>query len=135
MWMLIRYFGADGMAARVREHVRMAGWLRDRIDAEPDWERLAPVPFSTVCFRYRPAALADRADQAETSRRLDAWNEEILNRVNDSGRIYLSHTRLRDRYAIRVTVGNLRSTTEHLERCWHLLQDAARGVDTGDKTL
>jgi aromatic-L-amino-acid decarboxylase len=135
MWMLIRYFGAHGMADRVREHVRMAGWLRDRIDAEPDWERLAPVPFSTVCFRYRPSVLADRADQAEVARRLDAWNEQILNRVNASGRIYLSHTRLEDRYTIRVTVGNLRSTAEHLERCWSLLQEAARGVDTGAKTL
>jgi len=135
MWMLIRYFGAHGMAERVRHHVRMAASLRDRIDDDPDWERLAPVPFSTVCFRYRPAGLADRSEQPEIGRQLDAWNEEILNRVNASRRIYLSHTRLAGRYAIRVTLGNLRARTEHVERCWDLLEAAARGVDFGGKTL
>jgi aromatic-L-amino-acid decarboxylase len=113
----------------------MAATLRDRIDADPDWERLAPVPFSTVCFRYRPAVLGDRCGEPEIGRRLDAWNEEILSRVNASGRIYLSHTRLGGRFSLRVTLGNLRARTEHVERCWNLLEAAAGGLDIEGKTL
>ena len=74
MWMQIRWFGVEGMAARLREHVRLARLLASWVDADPDWERLAPVPFSTVCLRYR------KGDD------LDAINEAILGRVNASGR-------------------------------------------------
>ncbi|MDX1389914.1 MAG: pyridoxal-dependent decarboxylase [Acidobacteriota bacterium] len=118
LWMLIRYFGTDGMAARVREHVRMARQFAAWIDEATDWERLAPVPFSTVCFRHRPPG-------AENGESLDAANRRIVERVNASGQIYLSYTRLHDRVAIRVTLGNLRAGQEHLERCWRLLRKAA----------
>ena len=130
MWMLIRYFGTEGMAARIREHVRMAREIASWVDADPDWERLAPVHFSTVCFRYRPAALAERQDDPDVCRRLDSWNEAILDHVNRSGRIYLSHTRLRERYTIRVALGNLRAGTGHVKGCWELLREAAREVAT-----
>ena len=130
MWMMIRYFGAEGMAQRVREHVAMARRFAAWIDADPDWERLAPVPLSTVCFRYRPRSLADRSREAGVAQRLDAWNEGILERVNSSGRIYLSGTRLRERYAIRVALGNLHTRPEHLERCWELLRAASGALDS-----
>jgi aromatic-L-amino-acid decarboxylase len=113
MWMQIRWFGVDGMAARLREHVRLAGLLAAWVDADPDWERLAPVPFSTVCFRYR------RGDD------LDAKNAAILERVNASGKVFLSHTKLGGRYTLRVALGNLRQTEAHVARCWSLLKDAA----------
>jgi aromatic-L-amino-acid decarboxylase len=93
----------------------IAGW----IEAEPGWELLAPVPFSTVCCRHAPAGLADDAAA------LDAHNERILARVNASGRIFLSHTKLAGRYTIRVTLGNPRATERHLEQCWALLREAA----------
>ncbi|MDX1387681.1 MAG: pyridoxal-dependent decarboxylase [Acidobacteriota bacterium] len=118
MWMMIRYFGTDGMAARVREHVRLAKQFAAWIDEATDWERLAPVPFSTVCFRYRPTGTED-------GERLDDANMKIVERVNRSGEIYLSYTRLDDRLAIRVTLGNLRAGRQHLERCWELLREAA----------
>jgi len=88
MWMQIRWFGVDGMAARLREHVRLARLLASWIDADPAWERLAPVPFSTVCLRYR------EGDD------LDAINELILGRVNASGKVFLSHTKLAGRYTL-----------------------------------
>ncbi len=102
----------------------LAGW----IDADPDWERLAPVPFSTVCFRHRPAELAGREDEPDTRRLLDERNEAIMSRVNESGEIFLSHTRLADRFTIRVSLGNPRQRPEHLARCWTLLKEAARAV-------
>jgi aromatic-L-amino-acid decarboxylase len=128
LWVMLRYFGAEGMAARIREHVRLAQLLAQWIDAEPGWERLAPVPFSTVCLRHVPAALADRETTPDVAPALDAHNEAILAEVNRSGRIYLSHTKLADRYAIRVTLGNLRASEDHLRQCWALLQQAARAV-------
>lgn len=129
MWMLIRYFGADGMAARIREHCRLARDLASWVDADPDWERLAPVPFSTVCFRHRPASVSGHENDPEVCRRLDAANEAILEKVNRSGRIFLSHTRLAGRYTLRVALGNPRAGDEHVRRCWEILRAASRGVE------
>jgi len=117
LWMLIRYFGAEGMAARVREHCRMARELAGWIDDDSDWERMAPVPFSTVCFRWRPAGRAE-AD-------LDAANERILDAVNGTGEVFLSHTRLSGRFTLRVALGNPRTGPDHVRRCWELLRRAA----------
>ena len=90
------------------------------MDAEPDWERLAPVPFSMVCFRYRPAGF-DGDDEA-----LDDLNARIMDAVNRTGEVFLSHTRLGGRFTIRLAVGNLRTEARHVERAWELLQASAR---------
>jgi aromatic-L-amino-acid decarboxylase len=126
MWMHIRWFGAEGMARRIREHCRQARSLAGWIDADPDWERLAPVLFSTVCLRHRPAAVQGSEDEPETAKRLDALNEAILERVNRTGRVFLSHTKLAGRYTLRVTLGNPRAREEHVRLCWDLLREAAR---------
>jgi aromatic-L-amino-acid decarboxylase len=86
-------------------------------------------------MRWRPAFIAGRPEDRELRGRLDACNQEILDRVNRSGRIYLSHTRLRERFAIRVSLGNLRAGIEHVERCWGLLREAAGGLDTALRGL
>lgn len=128
LWMMIRALGAEGFGERIREHCRLASELATWLDEAPDWERLAPVPFSTVCFRHRPGDLAGRADEPEVRERLDERNQAILDRVNASGEIFLSHTRLRDRFTLRVTLGNPRATERHLRRCWDLLREAARSL-------
>ena len=93
---------------------RFAGW----VDAAPEWERLAPVPFSTVCFRWNPV-------DGASEELLDARNAEIMDAVNRSGEIFLSHTRLGGRFTIRLSVGNLRTEPRHVERAWELLREAA----------
>lgn len=118
MWMLLRYFGLSGLRARIEEHIALAVELADRVDQEPDAERLAPVPFSTVCFRWRPARLAGRTDDPGTAQAIDSLNERLLAELNASGRVFLSHTRLEGRYAIRVAVGNLRTERHHLVDLW-----------------
>lgn len=125
LWMLIRYFGAEGIAARIREHCRMAHELASWIEADDEWELMAPVPFSTVCFRHRPPG--ERGDDAESQRRLEEHNAAILERVNRSGEFYLSHTKLRDAFTLRVSLGNPRADIGHVERCWRLLRDSTRG--------
>jgi aromatic-L-amino-acid decarboxylase len=119
LWMVLRYFGREGIAARIREHLRLARELADLVDAAPGWERTAPTPFSTVCFRYAPAGLTP-AEQ-------DTLNERILEEVNASGEIFLSHTRLRGRFVLRLAIGNLRTTEETVTRAWGRLREAADG--------
>ena len=132
LWMLIRSFGVTGMADRIREHCRLARALAAWVDADPDWERLAPVPFGLVCLRFRPRAVAGREDEPAVRAALDARNEMILDHVNRSGRIFLSHTRLHGRYAIRVALGNPRATEVHVRRCWDLLREGAAATEECD---
>ncbi len=103
------------------------GWL----DASADFERLAPAPFSTVCFRYRPAALIRHQDHPAYHRRLDELNARLIDGVNGSGEVFLSHTRLRDRFAIRIAIGNLRTEARHVERAWALIRREAARLGDG----
>jgi aromatic-L-amino-acid/L-tryptophan decarboxylase len=123
LWMQLRWFGLDGLRRRVAYHLqeaaRFAGW----VDAAPDWERLAPVPFSTVCFRHLPASLA--GDEAA----LDDHNTRLMDAVNRTGEVFLSHTRLTGRFTIRVAIGNLRTEPRHVERAWELLRREAARLD------
>jgi aromatic-L-amino-acid decarboxylase len=83
------------------------------------------VPFSTVCFRWRPRDLA-RNDGREVDQTLDRLNEAILERVNRTGEVFLSHTRLDGRFTLRIAIGHLRTERRHVERAWELVRDAAR---------
>jgi aromatic-L-amino-acid decarboxylase len=112
----LRWFGLEGLRRRIERHLELAARLAAAIDADPDWERLAPVPFSTVCFRWRPAELADRAGEPTIAERLDAANAAIMDTVNRTGEVFLSHTRLGGVFTIRVAVGNLRTEARHVER-------------------
>ena len=78
-----------------------------------------------LCCRYVPERYRDDRDDPAAARAIDAANEAILDAVNRDGRIYLSHTRLDDRYTIRISIGNPRQTQEHVDRCWELLRTAA----------
>ena len=129
LWMQLRYFGLAGMRRRIDAHCRLAEELAAAVDAEPDFERLAPVPFSTVCLRWRPAALAGREDEPAVRVRLDAANERLMAAVNATGEVFLSHTRLHDRFAIRVAIGNLRTEGRHVDRAWELLRREARALE------
>jgi aromatic-L-amino-acid decarboxylase len=99
------------------------------VDADADWERLAPAPFSTVCFRYRPARLAGREDEPEVHAALDDLNTRLMDAVNRSGEVFVSHTRLRDRFTIRMAIGNLHTEPRHVERAWSLLRAEAARLD------
>ena len=114
LWMVIRAYGRAGLASMISSHLQEAHWLAEQIDAAPNWERLAPVPFSTVCFRHLPTGGQDP----------DEHNAALIDAVNASGRAFLSHTKLSGHYAIRVAIGNQATTHEHVARVWELLQAA-----------
>jgi aromatic-L-amino-acid decarboxylase len=120
LWMVLRWFGREGIAARIREHCRLARELAGWVEEAPGWELFAPVPFSTVVFRFRP----DGAPDEEA----DRLNERILERVNAGGEAFLSHTRVRGRFALRLAVGNLRTTERNVANAWRLLQVASGNV-------
>ena len=129
LWIQLRYFGLEGLRRRIAHHLELADQFADWVDADPDWERLAPVPFSTVCFRWRPAALAGHEDEAEVRALLDARNAAIMDAVNRTGEVFLSHTRLADRFTIRLAVGNVRTEERHVARAWELLRGAAARLE------
>jgi aromatic-L-amino-acid/L-tryptophan decarboxylase len=118
LWMVLRYFGAEGLRARLAEHCRLAQLFASWVDADPQFERVAEVPFSVVCFRSRPAGVSDEAI-------LEALNEAILDAVNASGEVFLSHTKLRGKYVLRLAVCNIRTTEVHVQRAWDLLREHA----------
>jgi len=116
LWMILRYFGAEGIRARLAEHMRLARLFAGWVDDHPDFERLAPVPFSVVCFRARPRG-RDLSEEA-----LEALNQAILDAVNEGGEVFLSHTKLDRRFALRMAIGNLRTTERHVGRAWDLVR-------------
>jgi aromatic-L-amino-acid decarboxylase len=113
LWFVIRYFGSEGLIARLREHCRLARLFASWVEESRDWEMLAPVPFALVCFRACPAGVDDA----------DALNERIMNEINASGDAYLSHTKLNGKFTLRLSVGSIRVEQRHLEKVWGLLND------------
>jgi aromatic-L-amino-acid decarboxylase len=117
LWFVLRSLGAEGIRERLRAHIALAQelacWIRD----EPSWEVLAPHPLSVVCFRYAPPGL----DEA----RLEALNAAVVDAVNATGEVFISHTKIAGRYAIRLAIGNLRTTRSDVEHAWRVLKREA----------
>lgn len=124
LWMVLRYFGHEGLAARIREHCRLARLFATWVEDSPEWEVLAPVPFSLVCFRACPPIEGEV--ETERAARLDALNENIMNRINATGSAYISHTRLNDKLTLRLAIGNIRTTEEHISHVWQFLNEQKR---------
>jgi aromatic-L-amino-acid decarboxylase len=117
LWFVLRYFGAQGIRDRLRQHMEMAQELASWIDSEEDWTRVAPVPFSVVVFRYAPEGL--EPEEA------DDLNRAIMDRVNATGDLFLSHTVLEGRFCLRIALGNLKTRMDHVEMSWNHLREAA----------
>jgi aromatic-L-amino-acid decarboxylase len=114
LWMVLRQFGAARLRQVIAEHIRLAQLFARWIDEDDRFERAAPVPFSVVCFRAAPRGVPEGA--------LDRFNDELLARVNRTGEVFLSHTRLEGTVVLRLAVGHLKTTETHVRRAWSLLQ-------------
>ncbi len=124
LWMVIRAFGVSGLRERIREHIRIGQQFASWVDADPDFERLAPAPFSATCFRFRPKAPRGQRDQS-TDQYLENLNQALLDAVNDTGEVFLSHTKLHGIYALRLQVSQLRTEERHVRRAWELIRQNA----------
>jgi aromatic-L-amino-acid decarboxylase len=120
LWMIIRYFGHEGLAARIREHCRLAQLFASWVEVDPDWELLAPLPLALVCFRACPRVKAP--DEIARNARLNVLNEAIMHGVNATGKALLSHTKLNDKITLRLSIGNIRTSEKHVRQVWDLLK-------------
>jgi aromatic-L-amino-acid decarboxylase len=109
LWAVLRCYGREGLQARIRKAIRLAELFEGRVRETPGWELSAPRPFSVVCFRREGS---------------DQDNEAILERVNASGELFISHTRLNGRYVLRLAVGNERTTEGDVGRAWDAIKTA-----------
>lgn len=120
LWLVLRAEGVSGLQNRLRRDLQNAQWLKEQVDAEPLWERLAPVPLQTLCIRHVPKG----ATEAE----LTQHNLSIAHSINQSGEAYLTPTVLKGKQCIRVSIGALATEREHVEKVWELLQKTASAV-------
>ncbi|MGD0176440.1 MAG: aminotransferase class V-fold PLP-dependent enzyme [Candidatus Bathyarchaeia archaeon] len=119
LWMVIRSLGRQGIANAIREHIAYAHRLAERIETHPDFQLLAPVPFSTLVFRLCPK------NKSGSDSEINGLNEKLLEEVNKTGQVFLSHTKLRGKFGIRLAIGNLKTTWEDVSLAWDVLQQKA----------
>lgn len=118
LWFVIREMGIEGIQEKIRKHIALGKWLAKQVDEHPHFELLAPVPLNTVCFRYT---------KAETIS-LDEANEEIMNAVNKTGKLFFTQTRINDVFTLRLAFGNTNLEAYHVENAWQLIQETAEQI-------
>jgi aromatic-L-amino-acid decarboxylase len=114
LWFVIRHYGVEGLRFHVRRHVELAQNLAGWVEKDDRFEIAAPAPLNLVCFRHV---------------RGDTFNRRLLDRLNHSGELYLSHTVLNDRYALRFCVGQTHTEERHVRRAWKQIQDTATELE------
>ena len=137
-WFVMRYFGAEGLRDRIKNQIALAREFADWVDQSEDFERLAPVPFSLVCFRAHPSWFRKEAepclkenpkvphwsrDVEYVENYLDILNERLMEEVNRRGRVFLSHTKLKGQFTLRLAIGNIRTTRDHVKLAWDELNE------------
>ena len=121
LWFVIRAYGASGIREKVRQSIGWARELAAEIEAAEDFEMLAPVPFATLCFRFAPKGVTG----TET---LNQLNAKLMETLNDTGKIYLTHTKLRDIYTLRLVIGQTNQTRDHVFAAWKRIKETASAL-------
>jgi len=117
LWFVIRSYGLEGLRDRVRDHISYAAELADSISRHADFELMAPVPLNTVAFRFNPGG--------STSEKLNSLNELLNHRLNDSGRLYLTHTSIKGNYVLRMVTSQTNVSKEHVRNAWKFIIEEA----------
>ncbi len=123
LWFVIRSYGVRGLQEKLRHHLALAADQAERIRACADFELLAPVPLNALCFRYHPAGINDQDE-------LNRINAALLERVNRSGKAFLTHTRLRGAFTIRMVIGQTEVQEPHVVATWDLIRNLAHTLST-----
>jgi aromatic-L-amino-acid decarboxylase len=110
LWFVIRHYGVEGLRHHIRRHVELTNWLAEQVKADQRFEISAPVTLNLLCFRLKAT---------------DDVNQKLLQRLNKSGKIYLSHTKLNGKYVLRMSIGQTHTEKEHVESAWKLMQSEA----------
>jgi aromatic-L-amino-acid decarboxylase len=114
LWFVLRWYGAEGLRHHIGRHVALAHEFAEWVDADPSFDRVAPVPLNLVCFRHVGG---------------DEFNEELLTRLNRSGALYLTHTRVDGRYVLRMSISSTYTERQHVERAWALIRETAADIE------
>jgi len=123
LWFVIRHFGVRGLQERLRRHLEWAREFAAWVAADPLFEVLAPVPLNTVCFRMNPGLDEDGNPLSETA--LADLNQRLMKEVNDSGRLFLTHTRLGERFCLRLSIGQTQTERRHVLDAWQAIRGSA----------
>jgi aromatic-L-amino-acid/L-tryptophan decarboxylase len=122
LWSVIRFYGTEGLREKIRYHIRIASQLSEMISKEADFEILAPVIISVVCFRFIPDGYNEE--------QINSLNEKLNHRLNDSGKLYLTHTVLKGKYTLRMVTAQTNVTLAHVEKAWNLIMQTARTLES-----
>jgi aromatic-L-amino-acid decarboxylase len=114
LWFVIRHYGIEGLQYHVRQHVQLAQEFAEWVKNDPDFELMAPVPLNLVCFRHKAG---------------DKFNERLLDHLNSSEKIYLTHTKLNDIYTLRMSIAQTNTQRRHVEQAWKLIRQKARELN------
>ena len=117
LWFVLRYYGVEGLQYHIRRHIELTRQLAGWIDADEHFEIVAPTPFNLICFRYKGS---------------DALNKRIMDEINNSGRMFLTHTKLNDRFVMRICIGQTRTEMEHVAQARALLRETAQRLRDDD---
>jgi aromatic-L-amino-acid decarboxylase len=118
LWFVIRSYGVDGLREKISYHIYLANKLANKVMISDDFELLAPVSLNLVCFRYHPQGI-------DSKDKLNEINEDLLNRINQTGKIYLTHTKLKGKYTLRMVTANTHLELHHIEYAWKIITQAA----------
>ena len=113
LWFVIKYFGAEGLAGIIRRNIETAKKFKQLVQEDSEFELMAPVPFSTICFRYKPAGYVGD---------LNVLNSKLMDEINKTGRIFLSHTKLNGNFVIRLVVSGIRTEEKHVFEAWEIIK-------------
>jgi aromatic-L-amino-acid decarboxylase len=119
LWFVIRSFGVEGIQEIVRNQIGMAQEMAKRIDTEEGFELLAPVPLNTVCFRFLPKGVTGTEE-------INEINRELHEKINSTGKLYMTHTKLDGKYTLRWVIGQTRVEQTHVDTAWNLIKEVAR---------
>jgi len=121
LWFVIRSFGVSGLQEKLRLHIKLAQDLVKNIESENDFEILAPVPFNTICFRYKPAGVVHEEE-------INKINEKLLSKLNETGKLFLTHTKLNEKYVIRFMIGQTNVNEKHVSETWEMIKSESRNL-------
>lgn len=119
LWFVIRYFGVEGLQSRLRDHIRLGQLFAKWIKNNSSFEKLAPTPFSTICFRAKPTGWSDE-------NKINELNEKLMNAINSTGKVFLTHTKLNGKFTIRLCISGIRTEEKHVELAWKVIQDSLK---------
>ena len=118
IWFVIRNLGIKGLQDKLNHHLNLTNWLVSKMENHPDFELLAPVPLNTICFRFHPSSIKDED-------KLNKINEDLINHLNNSGQLFLTHTKLDGKFTIRLVIGQTEVREKHVDNAWEMIKDFA----------